>query len=126
MIRRPPRSTRTDTLSLHDALPICRQPELGDRCHIVDVAVPKTGFSADTFLIDLEGCATGVMGKRALVVRIERPGRNTFLGTSIVKQARMMQALSNHGISVPAIVGWEENASLIGGDRKSTRLNSSH
>src|SRR3546814_20991835 len=39
----------------------------------------------------------------------------TFLGTSIVKQARMMQALSNHGISVPAIVGWEENASLIGG-----------
>src|SRR3546814_20051830 len=23
MIRRPPRSTRTDTLSLHDALPIC-------------------------------------------------------------------------------------------------------
>src|SRR3546814_7085202 len=27
----------------------------------------------------------------------------------------MMQALSNHGISVPAIVGWEENASLIGG-----------
>src|SRR3546814_19213904 len=55
------------------------------------------------------------MGKRALVVRIERPGRNTFLGTSIVKQARMMQALSNHGISVPAIVGWEENASLIGG-----------
>src|SRR3546814_2630943 len=49
---------------------LCRQPELGDRCHIVDVAVPKTGFSADTFLIDLEGCATGVMGKRALVVRI--------------------------------------------------------
>src|SRR3546814_13067444 len=24
MIRRPPRSKRTDTLSLHDALPICR------------------------------------------------------------------------------------------------------
>src|SRR3546814_11499272 len=70
---------------------LCRQPELVDRCHIVDVAVPKTGFSADTFLIDLEGCATGVVGKRALVVRIDRPGRNNFLGTSIVKQARMMQ-----------------------------------
>src|SRR3546814_1699000 len=28
---------------------VCRQPELGDRCHIVDVAGPKTGFSADTF-----------------------------------------------------------------------------
>src|SRR3546814_14512475 len=78
---------------------------------IVDVAVQKTGFSADTFLIELEGCATGVIGKRALVVRIERPGRNTFLGTSIVKQAHMMQALSNHGISVPAIEDWAANRS---------------
>src|SRR3546814_14086767 len=29
MIRRPPRSTRTDTLSLHDALPIYRLGHLG-------------------------------------------------------------------------------------------------
>src|SRR3546814_16457397 len=69
---------------------LCRQPALGDRCHIVDVAVPKTGFSADTFLFDLEGCATGVIGKRAMVVRFERPGTNTFrpeelrVGTGVV------------------------------------------
>src|SRR3546814_2922723 len=62
---------------------LCRQPELGDRCHIVDVAVPKTGFSADTFLIDLEGCATGVMGKRALVVRIERQIGRAHVGTPV-------------------------------------------
>src|SRR3546814_20874952 len=29
MIRRPPRSTRTDTLSLHDALPILRNHDNG-------------------------------------------------------------------------------------------------
>src|SRR3546814_4473521 len=29
MIRRPPRSTRTDTLSLHDALPICLGSSVG-------------------------------------------------------------------------------------------------
>src|SRR3546814_4991736 len=49
---------------------LCRQPELGDRCHIVDVAVPKTGFSADTFLIDLEGRSEEHMSELQSLMRI--------------------------------------------------------
>src|SRR3546814_14454852 len=59
---------------------LCSQPELGDRCHIVDVAVPKTGFSAATFLIALEGCAPGVVGKWARVVRRDRVGKCVVWG----------------------------------------------
>src|SRR3546814_14787088 len=57
---------------------LCRQPALGDRCHIVDVAVPKTGYSADTFCNSLWCGATGVRGSRALVVRDATTARPTI------------------------------------------------
>ena len=65
-------------------------------------------------LVSLADCASGTNGVRELVVRIERPGRNTFLGASIGRQAKFMARLNRSGIKVPAILGWEEDVALIG------------
>lgn len=91
-----------------------RQPELGPEARICEHAVPKTGFSADTLLLDVATGPDDAAPRRRLVVRIEHPGRNTFLDASIGKQARMMRELGRQGIPAPAVIGWEEDASVIG------------
>src|SRR3546814_19947056 len=92
-----------------------RQSSLGNDCHIRQTTAPKTGFSADTILLELEGCASGENGRRNLAVRVEHPGLDTFLGASIAKQARMLQGLAPHGVKVPELIGWGDAASRIGG-----------
>jgi aminoglycoside phosphotransferase (APT) family kinase protein len=76
---------------------------------------PKTGFSADTLLVALQGRRRGVALAGDYVVRMERPGRHTFLGSSIVKQGEMMRQLRANGVPAPAVIGIEADASLAGG-----------
>jgi aminoglycoside phosphotransferase (APT) family kinase protein len=90
-----------------------RQPALGAGCRITQLTSPKTGFSADTLLVELAGCGDGT-GERAVVVRVEHPGRDTFLGASIEKQARMIGGLHAAGVRAPALVGWEADPAAIG------------
>src|SRR3546814_3741698 len=92
-----------------------RQSSLGNDCHIRQTTAPKTGFSADTILLELEGCASGENGRRNLAVRVEHPGRDTFLGASIAKQARMLQGLARPGVKEPEVIGGEDDASIFGG-----------
>src|SRR3546814_14568268 len=47
MIRRPPRSTRTDTLSLHDALPILATKKVTDASFHSDVISSSTPVLVD-------------------------------------------------------------------------------
>jgi len=75
---------------------------------------PKTGFSADTLLVQVEGSTRYERVSRAYVVRIEHPGRHTFLGSTIGKQAAMMHLLRESGIPAPQLLGWEEDGPLIG------------
>jgi aminoglycoside phosphotransferase (APT) family kinase protein len=75
------------------------------------MARPKTGFSADTLLIDLEGCRDG---PASLAVRVEHPGRDTFLGASIPRQAHMIGGLHRAGIRVPSLIGWETDTDALG------------
>jgi aminoglycoside phosphotransferase (APT) family kinase protein len=86
-------------------------PALGPECRIVEIAMPKTGFSADTLLVDLADCHGG---NRGLAVRVERPGRDTFLGAGIERQARMIEGLHRAGIRVPALFGRETDIAVIG------------
>lgn len=83
-----------------------RQPAIGADSRIEAMARPRSGFSAETMMVDLAGCATAP-ADRTVVLRTERAGRHTFLGSAIGKQARMMQVLRGHGLPAPVVIGWE-------------------
>ncbi len=85
---------------------------LGPRCRIVETATPRTGFSADTLLLTVE--TGGAAGPRGIVVRIADPARAIFLDASITRQARMMRALASRGVAVPALLGSDEDPSVLG------------
>jgi aminoglycoside phosphotransferase (APT) family kinase protein len=84
---------------------------LGQPCRIVGCKKPKTGFSADTLLLTVD---VGSGGRRGIVARIDHPARAVFLDATIARQARMMRALRQHGIAVPAVIGWSEDAAVLG------------
>lgn len=83
---------------------------IGTRCQVVGRRQPKTGFSADTLLLDV---ATDE-GPAAIVVRIERIGRHMFQDSSMERQARMMDLLRQSGIPVPTVLGWSTNLEILG------------
>jgi aminoglycoside phosphotransferase (APT) family kinase protein len=87
------------------------QTALGKSCRIVDCKKPKTGFSADTLLLTVD---VGSAGKRGIVARIDHPDRAVFLDATIGRQALMMRALRQQGIPVPAVIGWTEDAAVLG------------
>src|SRR3546814_18912157 len=70
MLRRPPRSTRTDTLSLHDALPIYARNQAAQvipaeafarrEAHDRAVAEARAAVNAGATTIELTGDATGI------------------------------------------------------------------
>ncbi len=82
----------------------------GTRCEVVGVKQPKTGFSADTLLLEI---ATDT-GHADIVVRIERIGRHMFLDSSMERQARMMDLLAQAGVPVPTVLGWSTDLSILG------------
>lgn len=81
-------------------------------CTIVSRKRPLTGFSAETLLLT---AATADGRERGVVVRIDRPGRTSFLNATITRQAHTMQALARHGVPVPAVLGWSEDLEALGG-----------
>src|SRR3546814_7475967 len=106
MIRRPPRSTRTDTLSLHDALPIA------------DSSVTGAFGSFDT-----GGGFTATTGQP------ERSGHYDVAGGLIILippegEPRVAWIILEDVNSV--IIGGQPVSATDDEDRTSTRLNSSH
>src|SRR3546814_7423342 len=100
MIRRPPRSTRTDTLSLHDALPIAVTP---------DPTAPRPRwekFLADTFAGDPE-----------LTIYTQRLLGLSLIGEHLEQIPPFQTGAGANGKSTLMNVAQE---------RKSTRLNSRH
>lgn len=78
--------------------------------HVVSRAMPKTGFSAETMILSVNQCGAG----RDIVLRIGRVGRDMFLDAGIGRQAQMMHALARHGIPVPPVIGWSDDADILG------------
>lgn len=83
---------------------------VGTPCEVVSVKQPKTGFSADTMLLEV----ASDHGHAAIVVRIERIGRHMFLDSSMARQAQMMDMLSHEGVPVPKVLGWSTDLSILG------------
>src|SRR3546814_8582536 len=115
MIRRPPRSTRTDTLFPYTTL--FRSP--------VDVAPPRLAAAAD------QGMAAGLEADRrqrgAQVTQTgdRLPVQTSFPGLSGVAQARLATPAAT-GFLIPLGVDLQRRRVAGHQDRKSTRLNSSH
>lgn len=83
---------------------------IGVQCKVVDARQPKTGFSADTLLLDILSSD----GPTEIVVRIERVGRHMFLDSSMARQAQMMALLRQADVPVPAVLGWSTDLSILG------------
>lgn len=83
-----------------------------DNCSIVNIAVPGSGYSAITGLVDVD-----VNGQtQQLVLRLEKSGEHIFLDTDIGRQAQMMSALSQQtSIAVPGVRGLETDSRVLGG-----------
>lgn len=83
---------------------------LGAHCEVVGIRQPKTGFSADTLLLEIASDA----GPADIVIRIERIGRHMFLDSSMARQAMMMELLGQAGVPVPTVLGWSTDLSILG------------
>src|SRR3546814_13332759 len=96
MIRRPPRATRTDTLSLHDALPILAGPGTpGVLSYFNEVPLPATGSLIPTFDMDniqvLKGPQGTLFGRNAIggaVLTYSRKTTYDFGGYGEVENGR--------------------------------------
>src|SRR3546814_9058055 len=114
MIRRPPRSTRTDTLFPYTTLFRSAVPILGIAQHFHDVLVPKDGIN------------------RPSGIRVIRLRWNIEAGENIaLHHRRFMPELREQGIGIShadPVIDLADRHEVVSHlvDRKSTRLNSSH
>src|SRR3546814_8588379 len=112
MIRRPPRSTRTDTL-----FPTRRSSDLpwGRFAGVDPVLSPEMKSTGEVMGIDLD--FTAAFGKSQLGAGVVLPEKGTLFVS--VKDSDKPQI-------VPAVKMLADHGFKIVADRKSTRLNSSH
>ena len=89
---------------------LCGTGKIGARCEVLGVHQPKTGFSADTLLLDISTEA----GPAEIVVRIEHLGRHMVLDSSMERQARMMDLLLRSGVPAPTVLGWSTDLAILG------------
>lgn len=82
---------------------------------ITEIKRPKSGFSAKTYLLSLEYSAGGKPQACRLVLRLEQPGHDIFLDTSIARQGEMMRALAVRGLPAPEVIGIETDRAVLGG-----------
>lgn len=87
----------------------------GSDIRLLSSAVPATGYSALTILLDAEIVSAGVSAVHHLVLRLEKPGQHVFLDTDIVRQGQMMRALGDVGMPVPRVLAIEADPTVLGG-----------
>src|SRR3546814_8119304 len=135
MIRRPPRSTRTDTLSLNDSLPIYRQHDLARghdvfglnlRCPLLTRQFAKRpdafckGSAQTRFMRAAVRCRNGVAVPAIAAVGPEWPGDGPFHSSRAIGEILS----SVEEIGGGAFTRADLFAQMVR-DRKSTSLNSS-
>src|SRR3546814_15287477 len=111
MIRRPPRSTRTDTLVPYTTLFRSNNgPAAIENGKVINlVERPSTGVTITGYSVTSGNCTAAGTGNAA---RVTTKGVIAVGGTITVK--------------VTADIAVDAPATITNGDRKSTRLNSSH
>src|SRR3546814_6387052 len=125
MIRRPPRSTRTDTLFPYTTL--FRSASLKRTCHlgIVEdgkIIIRKTGMGTDDRRKSLRAAAAKVRNS------LDEPFRHLGLGKITLSNGHSLDRPA-YKIRIKAAANMQQPMASIGflkTDRKSTRLNSRH
>ncbi|MFA5495259.1 MAG: phosphotransferase family protein [Porticoccaceae bacterium] len=87
----------------------------GSAIRLLSTAVPATGYSALTMLIDAEIVNGGAGAVHSLVLRLEKPGQHVFFDTDVARQGQMMRALGNFDMPVPRVLGIETDPAVLGG-----------
>src|SRR3546814_8438850 len=122
MHRRPPRSTRTDTLFPYPTL--FRSPHVLGR--FTDLLLAVERHPAMLIYLD-QARSIGPNSTMAQEARRYRPGRAIGLNENLARELLELHTLGGGHSQADvqelarALTGW-----TVGGDRKSTRLNSSH
>src|SRR3546814_2098775 len=110
MVRRPPRSTRTDTLFPYTTL---------FRSTDEQVQQAQDALASDN--IDGADCCNATAGNISNDMLKLAPGNNVITWSATDRKGNIGQAMQNVNIRPLVSVGKDQT-----GDRKSTRLNSSH
>src|SRR3546814_1466831 len=121
MIRRPPRSTRTDTLFPTRRSSDLLQPEVFGIATTITIRIPYRGFDvgADHRIKPLRGCRATGSTKQPVGVVVGHP-TDLLLAHRIGLEAEQPAHRTFEDVAVHHRVG-----ERCAGDRKSTRLNSS-
>jgi len=110
------------------AIPAPRDPEVtrerlaewltarvGTGVGVTDVEVPKQGFSNETVFFTATWSEVGRQRNEQLVARIQPDGHQLFLGTDVMLQWRMMEAVARAGtVPVPPLFLAEEDRAVLG------------
>ena len=90
----------------------CRYP--GSAPEVGQVTPPAQGYSNETWLVDASLTVDGRRTHWPLVLRCAPEGVALFPGYDLTLQYRVMATLEHSGVPVPALIGFEEDPSLIG------------
>lgn len=92
---------------------LCTQMRASDVL-IEDLAIPKQGFSNETWYADAQITDEHGTSGRRLVIRLEPESSRLFLETDVQLQWRMMQAIGGSGIAVPPLVAHDHDGVVVG------------
>ncbi|SFA82957.1 Predicted kinase, aminoglycoside phosphotransferase (APT) family [Collimonas sp. OK607] len=81
---------------------------------LINVKPPSQGYSNETWLLDLQWIKQGRAETVPLVLRIAPENSAIFQHYDLSLQYRVMDALANSDVPVPALFGYEDDISVIG------------
>lgn len=97
-------------LAMPDGAPVPR-----DALALAPLAAPGAGYSNVTLVGELQGSGPWAEARRGFVLRLQPPGDAIYPDHDVRKQHRVLRALHAAGLPVPAVLGAEDDADVLGG-----------
>lgn len=86
-----------------------------DSLGLASLGAPGAGYSNITLLGEAQGTGRWSAARRGFVLRLQPPGDSIYPDHDVRKQHRVLRALHAAGLPVPAVLGAEDDAGVLGG-----------
>ena len=86
----------------------------GESVQVVQISGAPSGFSNETWLVDLEWREAGLECRRRVVLRRQPQGKAFFSNYDLSLQFKIMRALHAAGIPVPEVLAYEGDPAVLG------------